>query len=59
MDVGNIGGVYGVYGTQGVSSPSNVPGSRDSSISWIDLNGTLWLFGGVGFAAAGNYGKYI
>ena len=48
----------GVYGTQGVPSASNVPGSREGSVSWIDSNGNLWLFGGptdVNSANAGNY----
>jgi hypothetical protein len=44
----NIGGQYGVYGTKGVPSPSNVPGARLWSVSWIDNNGELWLFGGDG-----------
>ena len=26
----------GIYGTQGISSSNNIPGSRYSSISWID-----------------------
>src|SRR5258706_512324 len=40
-------GQAGVYGTQGTASPSNVPGARFQSASWIDSNGNLWLFGGV------------
>lgn len=36
----------GVYGTLGVASASNVPGARDSAVSWIDSRGNLWLFGG-------------
>jgi len=38
----------GAYGTKGVSSPSNVPGAREGSVSWIDPSGNLWLFGGEG-----------
>jgi N-acetylneuraminic acid mutarotase len=38
----------GVYGTKGVASPSNVPGARDGSVSWIDKSNNLWLFGGSG-----------
>jgi hypothetical protein len=38
----------GVYGTKGVASPSNVPGARDSAVSWIDKSNNLWLFGGSG-----------
>jgi N-acetylneuraminic acid mutarotase len=36
----------GVYGTLGVSAAGNVPGARDSAVSWTDANGNLWLFGG-------------
>ncbi len=46
----------GTYGTQGVAAPSNVPGARDSAVSWLDPSGTLWLFGGGGYDSAGNYG---
>ncbi len=35
-----------VYGLLGVPSPSNTPGGRDSSASWLDDNGNLWLYGG-------------
>ena len=38
----------GVYGTKGVSSTTDVPGYRESAISWIDSHGNFWLFGGVG-----------
>jgi hypothetical protein len=38
-----------VYGTAGVASASNVPGSRNSSTSWSDSSGNLWLFGGSGY----------
>jgi hypothetical protein len=37
--------MYLVYGTQGIPSTSNNPGARDGSVSWIDSNGFLWLFG--------------
>ncbi|MDI1355870.1 MAG: kelch repeat-containing protein, partial [bacterium] len=43
----------GAYGVQGVSSATNVPGSRQSSFSWVDSNGNLWLLGGYGYAASG------
>ncbi|MBN1627579.1 MAG: hypothetical protein JW944_13730 [Deltaproteobacteria bacterium] len=39
----------GIYGTMGTAAPSNVPGSRYSSVSWTDSSGILWLFGGHGF----------
>jgi len=44
---------YSIYGTKGVAASSNVPGGRGSSVSWIDGNGNLWLFGGIGYAATG------
>jgi Cys-rich repeat protein len=46
----------GAYGEKGVSHADNVPGARISSISWIDRNGSLWLFGGEGYDSAGSYG---
>lgn len=39
------------YGTQGVPSPTNVPGGRNSAMSWTDPNGNFWLFGGFGLDA--------
>ena len=33
----------GIYGTEGVPDATNVPGSREGAISWIDLSGNLWL----------------
>ena len=45
----------GVYGTLGVPAAGNIPGSRDLSFSWRDVNGNLWLFGGQGFDANSNW----
>lgn len=42
----DLAGQIGSYGTKGKADPSNVPGARDSSVSWIDSSGNLWLFGG-------------
>lgn len=39
-------GFAGVYGTQGTPAVGNLPGSRDSHMTWTDNNGRLWLFGG-------------
>ena len=36
-----------VYGTKGVTDPSNVPGARAKSASWVNLSGRFWLFGGI------------
>ncbi len=46
----NVAESPGVYGTQGVPSADNVPGARSGAASWIDRNGSLWLFGGYGHA---------
>ncbi|MGZ5498315.1 MAG: Kelch repeat-containing protein, partial [Candidatus Aminicenantales bacterium] len=45
------------YGTKGVASPANVPGARMQAESWIDVNGNLWLFGGIGFIGTGEFGE--
>ena len=37
----------GTYGTKGTPDPSNIPGARYESISWIDSSNNLWLFGGT------------
>ena len=41
-------GEPGVYGTQGSPAPGNMPGARNSAVSWINRDGDLWLFGGRG-----------
>jgi N-acetylneuraminic acid mutarotase len=48
----------GVYGTQGVASPNNVPGPRDSAVSWTDTNGNFWLFGGEGYTSTTTSGEF-
>ncbi len=48
----NMKAVYGVYGTKGIAADANKPGSREGSISWTDLSGNLWLFGGRGLATS-------
>ncbi len=37
-----------VYGERGVPSATNIPGARYGGVSWRDLNGNLWMFGGYG-----------
>ena len=46
----------GLYGTKGTAAPGNVPGARNGSASWIDADGNLWLFGGLGYSGAGVLG---
>ena len=43
----------GVYGTQGTASPSNVPGGRQASASWIDSSGNFYVFGGYNLSPSG------
>lgn len=45
-----------VYGALGVSSTSNKPGARESSVTWTDASGNIWMFGGYGVGATGTIG---
>jgi len=49
----NQNGNYGVLNT---AATTNVPGTRDSAVSWIDSSGNLWLFGGFGNDSVGTVG---
>ena len=49
-------GQPGNYGTLGAFAPANVPGGRGNSSSWVDNQGTFWLFGGTGVDANGVVG---
>jgi N-acetylneuraminic acid mutarotase len=51
----NGGGNPGVYGALGVPAAGNIPGGRDGASSWTDSSGHLWLFGGNGYDANGNF----
>ena len=42
----------GVYGTLGQAAGGNIPGGRWGAAARTDSSGTLWLFGGYGFADA-------
>ena len=53
---GGASGQPGVYGTLGSAASTNIPGGRQSGISWTDTFGNFWLFGGLGVDAAGNNG---
>ena len=48
---------YGVYGTQNTASLNNIPGARNSAVSWSDSYGNFWLFGGNGEAQSGTGGS--
>ena len=53
--IGFFCGNSGVYGTQAVFAAGNIPGGRDSAVSWTDSGGNFWLFGGEGYDSSGNY----
>jgi N-acetylneuraminic acid mutarotase len=53
----NVCNQQGVYGTQGAAHADNVPGARYIAVSWIDADGSLWLFGGSGRDSAGDWGN--
>lgn len=46
----------GIYGVAGTPSPSNMPGSRDFSVSWVDKLGNFYVFGGRGYDSDRNRG---
>jgi N-acetylneuraminic acid mutarotase len=48
----------GVYGTLGTAAAGNTPGSRASTVTWTNQDGTLWLFGGNG-SDANNVGGFL
>ena len=48
--------IAGVYGTLGQFAAANMPGSRVDSVTWTDLSGNLWLFGGSGYDSTGASG---
>lgn len=53
----NFPGAFPVHGTQGIPSPLNTPGARGwGAVSWVDINGNFWLFGGYGVDANGARG---
>ena len=47
----------GVYGVLARSAAGNMPGSRNSTTTWTDQGGNLWLFGGAGIDAGGIDGE--
>jgi hypothetical protein len=52
-----VAGEFANYGTKGSGTGDTIPGSRQGAQTWTDLDGNLWLFGGVGLAVYPNYGK--
>jgi N-acetylneuraminic acid mutarotase len=53
----NLENTAGIYGTLGVVATSNTPGCRESAVSWTDISGNLWLFGGTGYDSTGTLGE--
>jgi N-acetylneuraminic acid mutarotase len=47
----------GAYGTEGTAAAANVPGGRNTAVSWADATGNFWLFGGLGCDASGTPGS--
>ncbi len=48
MHGANTPNSLGSFGVQGVAAPSNDPPALYESVSWTDLNGNFWIFGGIG-----------
>ena len=46
---------FGVYGTEGTAAITNLPGARDSGLSWTDASGNLWLMGGYGLGSGAGF----
>jgi N-acetylneuraminic acid mutarotase len=51
---GGVTGQLGVYGTLGLPAAGNIPGGRNSAVSWTDGAGNLWLFGGYAYTNSGS-----
>lgn len=60
MKGSNAMGQAAAYGTQGVADPTNTPGRRnETSCTWVDNSGNLWLFGGsIGISYLNDLWKY-
>jgi len=56
MDGSNVKNVSGVYGTKGTLGAGNYPGARVGASSGVDVNGNVFLFGGLGYDSAGTNG---
>ena len=47
----------GIYGSIGSSGTANKPGARSNAVSWKDINGNLWLYGGDGVGSSSNLSR--
>lgn len=52
----NVTNAFGVYGDIGVAKFSNQIGARQEAAGFRDLNGDLWIFGGLGYDSKGELG---
>jgi hypothetical protein len=43
---GANGAAAATYGTEGTGASGNIPGGRNSSMTWKDSSGNVWIFGG-------------
>lgn len=53
----NTGGQSGSYGTLNSPAADNFPGGRYEGVSWTDVSGNFWLFGGNGYDSVGTIGR--
>lgn len=53
MGGSNLVDQAGIYGTQGKAASTNMPGTRNSAMGWVDAAGNFWLFGGLGSDSTG------
>jgi N-acetylneuraminic acid mutarotase len=56
MGGANTANSPGNYGIRGSAAADNVPGARQSEVTWTDGAGNLWLFGGSGYDSTGAVG---
>jgi N-acetylneuraminic acid mutarotase len=49
----NLASQVGTYETLGAAAATSTPGARFQAAGWTDASGSLWLFGGAGYAAGG------
>ncbi|MGL4598584.1 MAG: kelch repeat-containing protein, partial [Bacteroidia bacterium] len=47
MHGSNLPNSLGSFGVQGVAAPANDPPALYEAVSWTDLNGNFWMFGGL------------
>ncbi len=48
---------FGEYGQRGLPDAANKPGSRQTALTWVDIHGKLWLYGGYGLGESGVFAR--